>query len=296
MAAGTTTTGSLADSLPTIIASARIIREYEGVMPHLVDKVTLAEGTGLSWNEVSFAQLNAQAVTETTELDNPQQLSDSLLTITPTVVGIQTRITDRVAARISKNAYAKIGSLGQNAIQRKKDEDGLTVLDSGQTDCSPGAGACLTHGHIAAAKYNITSYSDQTTPEPGLPPYRAVLHGFQLKDIYDELVAGVGTYPVGEGMTARVFSTGFYLPIAGVEVYEDGNITVDSSDDVKGGVFAKEAIVLVQGRAPRAVAVRKEHIGGGATDMFLYDEYAYGERSSGNWLYEMQSDASEPTS
>ena len=189
-------------------------------------------------------------------------------------------------------AYAKLGSLAQNAIQRKKDEDGLTVLDSGATTSSPGAGATLTSGHIAASKYNISS----NTTEPGNPPYRCVLHGFQIKDIYDELVAGVGTYVVTEGPTARVFTTGFQLPIAGCEVYEDGNISIDTADDAIGGVFSKDAIILVQGRAPRAVPVRREHIGGGATDIYHYDEYAYGNRSSTNWLKEIKSDATAPTS
>ena len=49
MAAGDTITQSLTDSLDTVVASARQIREFEGVMPNLVDKITLAEGTGLSW-------------------------------------------------------------------------------------------------------------------------------------------------------------------------------------------------------------------------------------------------------
>ena len=49
MAAGETTTQSLADSLPTLIQSARIVREYAGVMPTVVDKVTLGKGQGLSW-------------------------------------------------------------------------------------------------------------------------------------------------------------------------------------------------------------------------------------------------------
>lgn len=291
MASGSTTTSALADSLPKIIAQARIIREFEGVMPQLVDKQTLGEGIGTAWHEVSFAQLTASSIVETSVEDNPQLLSDTDLSITPQVVSIQTRITDRVAKRISKNAYAKIGGLAQNAIQRKKDEDGLTVLDSGEDDCSPGSGAVLTSGHIAAAKYNISS----NETEPGNPPYRCVLHGFQIKDIYDELVAGVGTYVVTEGPTARVFTTGFTLPIAGAEVYEDGNIAIVSNTS-KGGVFCKEGIILVQGRAPWAVTVRKENIGGGATDVFVRDEYAYGLRSSGNWLYEIQSDTTTPTS
>ena len=120
MASGNTITDSLADSLEDVISAARIIREQEGGVDQLCDQVKLGEGIGLTWNEVSLDQLEAQDITETTELENPQQLSDSLFSITPTVVGIETIITDRVAARISKKAYSKIGSLAQNAIQRRK--------------------------------------------------------------------------------------------------------------------------------------------------------------------------------
>jgi len=294
MAAGDTITQSLADSLDTVAASARSVREYEGVMPNLVDKVTLAEGTGTAWREISMAQLSAQTITETTILDNPQQMSDTAISITPTVTGIQTLITDRVAARINSKSYAQLGSLAQNAIQRKKDEDGITVLDGATNELS-GAGTTLSSGVIAAAAYRISS----NATEPGNPPYRCVLHGFQIKDLYDELTAGIGTAAAGEttdGLTARVFQEGFRGKIAGVEVYEDGNISIDGSDDAKGGVFAQEAIVLVQGRSPRTASVRREDIGAGATVVYLYDEYAYGERSAGNWLFEIYSDASLPTS
>jgi len=294
MAAGDTITQSLADSLDTVVASARQVREYEGVMPNLVDKVTLSEGTGTSWREISMAALSAQNITETTTLDNPQQMSDTVFSITPTVTGIQTLVTDRVASRINSQTYAQLGSLAQQAIQRKKDEDGLTVLD-GATTSLAGAGTSLASGVIAAAAYRISS----NATEPGNPPYRCVLHGFQIKDLYDELTAHIGTAAAGEtsaGLTARVFEEGFRGKIAGVEVYEDGNITIDGSDDAKGGVFAQEAIVMVQGRAPRTATVRREDIGGGATVVYLYDEYAYGERSSGNWLFEVYSDATAPTS
>ena len=295
MAAGDTITQSLADSLDTIVASARQIREYEGVMPNLVDKITLAGGTGLSWREVSMAALTAQTITETTTLDNPQQMSDSLMTITPTVTGIQTLITDRVASRLNSKAYAQLGSLAQNAIQRKKDEDGLTVLD-GASESLPGAGNALASGHIAAAVYRISS----NATEPGNPPYRCVLHGFQIKDLYDQLTTYLGTAAAGEttqGLSARVFAEGFRGQIANAQIYEDGNITIDSTtNDAKGGVFSQEAIILVQGRAPRTATVRREDIGAGSTVVYLYDEYAYGERSSGNWLYEIESDATTPTS
>jgi len=84
--------------------------------------------------------------------------------------------------------------------------------------------------------------------------------------------------------------------VGGVFMAVDGNITIDSADDAKGAVFARESIVLVQGRSPWAKELRNEKLGGGATEYLLYDEYAYGERSTGNWLYEIYSDATAPTS
>ena len=122
------------------------------------------------------------------------------------------------------------------------------------------------------------------------------MHGFQLKDLYDELVAGVGTYVIDEGPTARVFSNKFDLPIAGCEVYEDGNIVPDSSADAIGGVFAQEGIVLVQGRALRIIEVRNEKRGGGGNHVYHFDEYAYGLRNSTTWVYRMKSDATAPSS
>lgn len=294
MASGNTTTGSLADSLPTVISSARIVREYEGVIPQLVDKQTLGEGIGLSWNEVTYDQLAAQAITETTVLDNPQQISDTLLTVTPTVVGIETLITDRVAARITKQGYAKLGALAQNAMQRKKDEDGLTVLD-GFSQGQPASGSStLTSGHIAAG----VAYIIGNATEPGPLPIRCVLHSYQIKDIEDEIIAGVGTYPVDSGLTARVFTEGYRGLVAGAQLYPDGNISLSAAgtaNQSKGGVFSEQAIVLVQGIAPRAVAVRAEDIGGGATKVYHYDEYAYGERAD-HWGWEIFSDSTQPTS
>jgi len=290
MAVGETITSSLADSLETVISSARIVREQEGVMPNLVEKQTLGKGIGLSWNEISLDQLTAQAITETTTLANPQQLSDSKLSVTPSVVGILTILTDRVAARISPKSFAKIGSLAQNAIQRKKDEDGLAVLD-GFSNSYCGAGATLTSGHVGAAMALIQS----NATEPGNPPFRCVLHGYQLHDIEDELLAGVGTYAIPEGETARVFREGFKGMIAGAQVFLDGNITVDSSDDAKGGVFAQEAIVLVQGRSPWQETKRMPEYGGGATAVYIYDEYAYAERLD-TWGAELYSDATSPSS
>lgn len=287
-----TTTADFNRSMPYIIDSARVVREFEGVMVKLVDRTNLANGTGLGWDEISLGQLQAQGISETTNLYNPQTPSEALLTITPLMVGVQTIMTKKTLRRMAPKTAAKLGVLAQNAMQRIKDERGLTVLDSATTSLV-GAGNSLSFGHITAAVARIQN--NATEPSMGSPIY-AVLHGFQVKDLQDEIVAGVGTYAIPSGLTEQVYRNGFRGSIAGAEVYVDGNITVDATDDAKGGVFAREGIVLVDGFGPTTYTDTLIRVGGGAEEMIMYDEFAYGERSAGNWLYEIYSDATTPTS
>lgn len=295
MPSGETFTSSLSDSLETIIASARAVREYGTVMSGLATVETLDKNTGLSWKELTYAKLTASSVGETERHNNPQQFSDSAFSLTPTVVVVQTFISDRVKARLNTKALAKMGKLAQNAIERKMDADGLTTLD-GATNSQPGAGATLTSGVIAAAAANIRG--NATEPSSGV--ITAVLHSFQRKDLYDELTAAIGTYAIPEGETAKAYRGGYTGKIDNVEVYIDDNLTIDSSSDAKGGVFAKEGLLLIQGRSPWQETRREPDIGGGGDSIWLYDEYVWGERLAANttsaWIWEIYSDATAPTS
>ena len=285
-----TDTGSLADSKQLVIDSARIVREYEGVWSRTCDVQRLSENTGLSWEEISLAQLSAQAISENTVLENPQSITDALFTVTPTMTGINVIVTDRVYRRMPKSVIAKMGALAQNAIDRKKDEDYLATFATATTTLS-GTGTTLASGIIDAAKSRITS----NTTEPAMGTIVTVLHGFQIKDIQDELKSGVGTYAIPSGITEDVFRRGFSGTVGGTNVYEDGNIAITATPDARGATHAREAIVMVQGMSPRSTTRRREEIGGGAEEMFIYDEYALGERSPGNWLYGILTDATAPT-
>tara|TARA_Y100000310_G_C20653932_1_gene800963 strand:- start:144 stop:923 length:780 start_codon:yes stop_codon:yes gene_type:complete len=259
-------------------------------MPQVVEKHTLPKGTGLSWEEVDLAALEAQAVTENTVLDNPQQMTDTLRTVTPSVTGIHTFTTKRVQGRISKNAWAKTGGLAQNAIQRRKDADGILLFASATVEHG-GSGTTMTFGHVAAA----VSRAEGNATEPATGPYRLVHHPFPLKDIADEIRASVGTYEVTSGLTAKVFAGGDPGMIAGAQVFPAGNIVVDGTPDARGGVFPQMAILLVQGFSPWTYTREEPHKGGGGDSMWLYDEYAYAERTT-LWLVGQMHDATTPTS
>ena len=286
-----TVTSQLDNSLPTVIASARVTREQEGDMPALVERRQLKKGTGDTWHEVSYAKLTAQAVNETTENDNIQQVSDTDFAIKPTMVQIATMLTDKVGRNITKNGLREIGRLGQNAMQRKKNIDGLTAIDSTGSTTLGSAGAAMTYGLVAAAVTNITG----NTTEPGHQPIRFVAHPFCMKDIYDQFTAPVGTYDISEGASFRVFREGFRGMINSAQAFENGDFTIDSEVDVKNGVFAKEGIVMVEEMSPRMETERMPRIGGGSTVLTHTDSYAYGIRQD-QWVHEIVADATAPTS
>lgn len=290
-----TISGSLSDSLPTIIADARIIREYEGTWMRTCDVRTQEEGTGLNWIENSLAQINAMGITETTNNTNAQQLSDTLLQVEPTMTQILVKVTDRTYRKIAKVVSSKFGSLAGNAIARLKDEDYLAIFPTFSAATDPGAGNALTSGHLSASKAQITS----NVTEPTDSPIFSVLHGYQIHDIQAEITDTVwgGSAATASGISEDWFKNGMSGVVWGITIYEDGNITIDSGTDADGAVHAKEGVVAVNGMSLKHEERRDPAFGGGADETFITDEYAFVERGSANpWAFRMQSDALAPTS
>ena len=293
--AGETTTSSLADSLPTMRFGARLVLEQKGGLRETVDRITLPKNLGNSWSEVDYGQLTAMNITELTDIDeNAQQLTDTLRTITPTDSGIFVWYSDRVADRIITDAASIVrsGKQSMNALLRKEDQDGITVGQAGTTDLGT-AGNPLTSTLIRHAKYRISS----NTTERGEGPYHLQHHGFALADIDDELTAAVGTYEITQGVSAEVFANSYTESprmLGGVIVHENGNFTIDSANDTEGFVYSRDALILLEGRGIRTEVKRFPNKGGGGTGLYAYYEYAYGERSAGNWLFGLTADATAP--
>lgn len=300
MPSGPTTVSSLGDSLQTIIDEARMRREYGTRVVNTVDKRTLPKNTGLKWEEIAVERIDAQDIDEDTELNNFQQLVDTLFSVEPVQSGIATFMTYRAKDRISTKTLGETGGLMQNALERKKDKTGIVVFDSFSSASSPGAGGTLTQGHIGASAANVREggTTSGSTAEPWGGALAFIGHSFQVLDIENEPLSGIGTYPTPNGLTESIYRNGFKGMCRGVEVFIDDLITIDGSDDAKGCVFASGkggAIVFVQGSSPRTMERENPARGGGGIEVYMYDDYAYGIRNS-NWGREQYSDATRPTS
>jgi len=294
MTVGETGTGSLSSALPSILADAVIVKEDAGTWQRTCDVKRQKPGTGLSWQEFALSQVAGQDITETTNNQNFQQLQGTLFSIEPTMAQIILKITDRTFRKLQAIVTGKFGGLAGNAMNRKDDEDYLALFSTFATTASPGSGNPLSFGHIAAAKSNITS----NVTEPSLAPVFSVLHGFQIKDIQDEVLSGVGTYAIPTGMTEQVFRSGFSGTVAGSNVFEDGNITITSSN-ANGATHSREGVVAAVGMEIKKETARDLHFGGGADVISLVSEIAFAERKSGStqvWAYRHLSDATSPTS
>ena len=292
MAGGTTTTTTLANALPDLRQSARLFEEYEMMVPKTVDRVNLGRGEGNTWNEFRVDQITAQGITESTVNENAQLLSGTVFSVTPGMVQVFTRITDKTMRRISGNVGALIGRAAQLSMNRKLDKDGISQFANWSVTLA-GTGNTPNHGHISAAVANIRG--NATESGMGAGPIHAVLHPFHIKDLQDEIEVGVGTYTVPEGLTEEFYRNGFSGTVSGANVWSAGNIEIDGTPDARGSVHAQRALVLVRELEMKTETRRRPDVGGGADEVFMTAGYAYGERRD-VWGRSILGDATAPTS
>lgn len=294
MPGGETGTSELADSLPSIIHSARQRREQKRGFVQTVDVRRLPMGTGRNWQEIDLQQLDSQAVGEKQTLDNPQQLTDTLLSIEPTMIGVHLLLTPQVKHYMATNVAGQIGGLMQNANEKKKDRDGSTKYD-GATVTGGGAGTTLNSGIVAAMVSQIKGDTDEAAAED--EPVYVTLHEFQRFDVRTEITSGIGTYAIPAGMTADTFAAGggSIEMIGGGIVKLNNNVRIDGNVDAHGGVHAKSGLILIEVPMPSIFTDVKKNMGG-AEVMWAYDWYGWGERSAGNWVKRLLTDATAPTS
>ena len=251
-------------------------------------------GTGNSWREVDLATISSQSVPQGTALDNPQQLVDTLISVEPTLIGVHIVLTPEVEHYVSRNVAAEWGSLMENANRRRIDRNGLDVYD-GATVTGGGAGTTLNSGVVAAMVAQIEGdVNESAMPNEEIFTF---LHGFQIHDLRTEITSGVGTYILGPGMTSETYASGASAlkEVGGAIMRRDNNVRIDGNADAHGGVHARSGIILVQvaGKQRAFTDVLKNQAG--AQALWLYDWYGYLERSAGNWVKRLLSDATAPT-
>ena len=231
--ANETTSSTISELYTEIVAEALFVASEQSIMRNLVRNYTIAGG-GKSVEVPIYANVSAAAVNEATDLSNTA-INPTSVTITASEVGIMTTLTDLARNSASRNVAADIGRLFGEAIARKIDAD-LSALFSGfSTEKGPGAGSEIVVQDLFEGAAEL-----RTNNAPG--PYYGVFHPkqiFNVKKTLTNTFVGRDTELLNEAMRS-----GFVGNIAGIQIFESSNVSVDGSDDSIGGVFSQDALAL----------------------------------------------------
>ena len=280
-----TTSTQVDDVIKTVLAEARYTEQHRNVMSNLVRKYTIGKGEGDSVDIPKFGTVTAQDLIEGVDMANPQELTTSKVTITPGEVGAQIILTDKAINAANADILRAAGRVLGDAMAKKQDQDLLGLLD-GFTQSLPGAGTAPTLAHLRAAKSRLHGAA-----EPAPMKHFAVVHPYQWDAIAGNL-APTGTYPIPQGISDSVIRDYWAGRVFGMDVFIDGNIAVDASGDAKGGVFSKEALVLVTLKNWGVERERDASLR--AWEINVVADYGFGEFADA-WGVEFYSDATTPT-
>jgi len=230
MAGSTTTT--LSDLIPKIIAEAQFIASEKSIMRGLVKNYNIAPGNGTTVNVPIYPLQTAAALTEGTDM-NETIVSTSTATLTVTEAGIMTFVTDMARNAASSNVVADLGRLLGESIARKQDQD-LTALFTGFSNVVGGTNTQITPAFIFQA---LAELKDAGVSTEGLVCVLNPLIAYDLKDA----LTNSFTDPNAGMVQNQAMVEGFLGKLGGVMVYESSNVAHVTGDSV-GGMFNRDAL------------------------------------------------------
>ncbi len=228
MAGSTTTT--LNDLLPSIVAEAMFVASERSIMRGLVRNYNLEDGSGKTVTVPIYPVQTAAGLTEGTDLTETD-ISTSGATLTVAEVGISTFVTDMARKGASSNVIADLGRTLGESIARKQDQD-LTALFAGFSNVVGSAATEITIAHIYQA---VAELADNGVDTAGMS---CVLNPLIAYDLKAEL--GSAAY-AGSEVQNTAMRAGFLGMIAGVAIYESSNVAHTTGDSV-GGLFHRDAV------------------------------------------------------
>jgi len=238
--ANETTSSTLSELFTNITQEAIFTFQETSVMRPLVTTYPIS-GQGKTIEVPVYPTISASAVNEASDLSNTA-VNPTSATITASEIGVMTTLTDLARDSASRNVGADIGKLFGEAIAKKVDTDLAGLLDDfASANDQGGAGTELTADLLFKAQAILRSANVPA-------PYYAVFHPkatFNLKKTltqpaYTTTSSGYAISEIGN----EALRNGYIGRIAGIDIFENANISIDAYDDSFGGVFHPQSLGL----------------------------------------------------
>ena len=234
------TTTTLNDLLPSIVAEALFVASERSIMRQLVKNYNLGPASGKTVTVPIYPLQTAYSLSEGGDL-TANAVSTNGATLTVSEVGVMTRITDLARISSASNVVADVGRLFGEAIARKMDLDLTAKFSEFTTNLlgnASAASATIAASDIFKAVAKLSSAGVPTSD------VYCVLHP---RVAYDLKASLTNTYanPNAGVIQNEAMAMGYVGMLAGVPIFETSNITSQTAaDDFTGGVFHRDALGL----------------------------------------------------
>ena len=227
--ANETTSSTLSELYTEIIQEAIFTFQETSVMKPLVTTYSIT-GSGKQIAVPVYPAISASAVNEGTDLSNTA-IDPTEATILASEVGVMTTLTDLARDSASRNVASDIGKLFGEAIAKKVDTDLVALFASFSTDVGQ-ASTELTAESLFKAQATLRSLNVPA-------PYYGVFHPkavFNLKKTLTKAGFSTASNAISE-IGNEALRNGFVGRVAGIDIFENANISIDAYADSVGAVF-----------------------------------------------------------
>ena len=237
------TTTTLNDLLPSIVAEALFVASERSIMRGLVKNYNLSQGSGKTVTVPVYPLQTAAGLTEGTDISSPTDISTSGAQLTVAEVGIMTQVTDLAQRTSSTDVIADVGRLFGEAIARKIDTDLTGQFVNFTTNVVGTANIQAISANITAADVFKAVAKLRSSGVNGMD-IACVLHPAVAYDLKANLTNTFANPNAGMIQNEAMLQ-GYVGMLAGVPVYETANLANNgTAGDFVGGVFHRDALGL----------------------------------------------------
>ena len=266
--AQTATTGNLENAQKIILATSRYTEEHNAPALALIEQFTLPKGSK-QVTVPKVGQMTMSDLVDGQDIIDEEEIGMTTVDLTASEVGAKVILTDKLVDQAADNVMTMIGRQLGDGMARKKDSDVLALYTNLNGGVKLGEAtkffkASNVQAIIAYAKANKFGSQVYIVHHPNAVAYLA-------KEA--AVVASQGTNALSAGWSEDLlgnFWSGL-RPMNGVSIFEDGNITADSSGDGIGVIADKGAMAALTNVATNTEPQRDASMR--ATELVLTADY-----------------------
>jgi len=262
--AQTSTTGNLENAQKIIIAASRYTEEHNAPAMALIESFTLGKGEK-QVTVPKVAQMTMSNLQDGVDIVDEEDIGMTTVDLTASEVGAKVILTDKLVKQSTDNVFSIVGRQLGDGMARKKDEDVVALYSGFGTDLgSAGRSMSLANVSASVAYAKGKNFGSQVYINH---------HPFAVWDVANTAVTASSTYPVPKGWSEDLLGNFFsgLRPLNGVPIFEDGNISIDSSDDAIGVIADKSALAVLKSVDTRTERERDASLR--ATELVITADY-----------------------